>query len=93
MRGFEQLEDRRVLATIPVTLTSDALNPVNDGEITLREAISYVNGDPVPLADRSVFDFANLGTNDTITFAPGLSGDIDLTQGQINITDDVTIIG
>jgi len=95
-RGFEQLEDRRMLSTIPVTLASDAASPVDDGEITLREAIQYVNGVTVPAADQTAFDFANLGTNDTIVFstelADGLNGaTITLTNGELLITRSVTI--
>src|SRR5690606_30690670 len=88
----EQLEDRRLLATISVTLISDAASPVGDGEITLREAISYVNGDPVPEGDQTTFDFANLGTNDTIIFDLDPTEDtITLTEGELNIPEAVTI--
>ncbi len=68
-----------MLATIPVTLASDAGSPVDtDNGITLREAISYVNGVLVPDGDKTQFDFANLGTNDKIVF--------DLPAGQNKIT-------
>lgn len=91
-RGIEQLEDRRLLSTIPVTLASDAANPVNDGKITIREAIAYVNGEFVPPEDRAIFDYANLGTNDTILFDPDLDGEtIVLSAGQLEINRTVEI--
>ena len=89
---FERLEDRRLLATIPVTLSSDAVSPVDDGEITLREAIQYVNGVNVPDTDKTAFDFANLGTNDTIHFAlPAGENTITLAHGELSITESVKI--
>jgi hypothetical protein len=42
--GFERLEDRRVLATLTVSVSSDGPIANNDGNLTLREAIAYVNG-------------------------------------------------
>lgn len=75
--GFESLEDRRVLATIPVTLNADAPMPSGaDGGITLREAITYVNTQSVPQGDRNLglFDVNDLGTNDKITFDSSLNG-------------------
>jgi hypothetical protein len=63
------------LATLQVTLNTDALEKVGDGQLTLREAIRYVNGEDVPLGDQGAFDYANLGLPgqiDKIVFAPGL---------------------
>lgn len=49
--SFERLEDRRVLATLTVSLATDAQTPVEDGKLTLREAIQYINEDFIPLPD------------------------------------------
>jgi hypothetical protein len=64
-------------ANFQVTTTGDA------GAGSLRQAIADAN-----LAANSP---ANVP--DTITFAPAVSGEIRLTTGQIQITDDVTITG
>ena len=53
-------------------------NTNDSGPGSLRQAILNANANP--------------GT-DTITFAPGLSGTIVLTSGELHITDDVTIDG
>ncbi len=74
---MESLETRRVLANIEVTSLLDTTE-LNDGVITLREAIVVAN---------EVFGA------DTITFAPSLSGPIVLTQGQLSITDSLNITG
>ena len=91
---FEQLEDRRMLATIPVSLATDAANPTDlDNGITLREAITYVNTGDVPNGDQALIDFTEaLGTNDKIIFDSTLSGDtITLTEGQLYLLSSVNI--
>lgn len=40
----EYLEDRCMLATLTVNLNTDGAVPTNDGNLTFREAIAYVNG-------------------------------------------------
>ena len=80
-RGFRQLrhehlEDRRMLATLTVNVDTDG-GITNDGNLLLREAIAYVNGDENPLAlDRAQIDESvePLGTNDTILFDSSLNG-------------------
>ena len=77
---LESLESRRVLATFQVTSALDTINS-SDGAITLREAISSAN---------STFG------SDTITFASAINGmsiNRDLLQGELEITDSVTIAG
>jgi hypothetical protein len=75
------LEDRRLLAVVTVNTLSDTTD-LNDGLTTLREAIFATN--IVPGAD-------------TIEFAPSLtaggSASIVLTQGELKITDSLTIHG
>jgi hypothetical protein len=68
------------LLSLVVTTASDELDPVYDpDDLSLREAISLAN--------------ANAG-HDTITFAPAISGQsINLTLGQLTITDTATITG
>jgi CSLREA domain-containing protein len=78
---LEALEDRRLLAGITVTTLADTVN-FNDGVTSLREAIFAANTVPGP---------------DTIEFAPTLTANgaatILLTQGEIKITDSLTIDG
>lgn len=92
--GIETLEDRRVLATVTVSTASDVVdttatssiaaliaNPGLDGKISLREAIEAAN-------------FDQSAPSDTIQFAADLSNArITLTQGELSITDGVTIEG
>jgi len=78
---YEPLEDRRLLAVVTVNTLSDVTD-LNDNLTTLREAIFATN--LVPGAD-------------TITFAPALTANgpatILLTQGELRITDSLTITG
>jgi fibronectin-binding autotransporter adhesin len=78
--AFEPLEDRRMLS-ITVTTTADTVD-FNDGVTSLREAIFAAN--TVPGAD-------------TIEFAPALTASgpakILLTQGELKITDSLSITG
>lgn len=94
---LEKLEMRRVLA--PVTVNTDSDNTdVNlltidiptitssggagpDGVISLREAVAAAN------------NTNNVGGPDEITFASNVPPNIVLTDGHIQITDDLTIIG
>jgi CSLREA domain-containing protein len=70
--------------TFPVLLTVTKTADTNDGtcddDCSLREAIAQANSD---------------GQNDTIQFAPGVSGSIvlDGTLGGLNISGDMTIDG
>ena len=75
---FEPLEDRRMLATITVTSMADNLNV--DGVVTLREAIHA--------AEMNVsVDGSTAGSGaDTIQFAPGLSGSVD-----VSIVEDMAV--
>ena len=78
---LEPLEDRRLLAVVTVTTLSDTVD-FNDGVTSLREAIFAAN--LVPGAD-------------TIQFDPSLTAGgpakILLTQGELAITDPLTIDG
>jgi CSLREA domain-containing protein len=78
---MEPLEDRRLLAVVTVTTLDDTVD-FNDGVTSLREAIFAAN--LVPGAD-------------TIEFAPALTAGgpatILLTQGELKITDSLTISG
>jgi CSLREA domain-containing protein len=75
----EQLEDRRLLAVIPVTTDQDIVD-LNDGVTSLREAIFAAN--IVPGADEIVFDFGH-----------DEPAKILLTEGELEITDALTITG
>ena len=54
-------------------------NPLNGGDLSLREAIGLANG--------------SVGTGDDITFDSGLSGTINLGFGQLQVSSDMTITG
>ena len=71
------LEDRTLLAAIVVNSLADNTTG-GDGLTTLREAILAAN--------------ATSGA-DTISFAPGLNGTINLSLGQMTLTDSVRITG
>ncbi|QEG34847.1 choice-of-anchor Q domain-containing protein [Bythopirellula goksoeyrii] len=75
----EQLEDRRLLALLTVTTDQDVVD-FNDGVTSLREAIFAVN--TVPGADEIQFDFGHDGPATIL-----------LTQGELEITDSLTITG
>jgi CSLREA domain-containing protein len=75
----EHLEDRRLLAQLTVTTDQDIVD-LSDGETSLREAIFAAN--IVPGADEIVFDFNHDGPATIL-----------LTQGELAITDSLTITG
>jgi Right handed beta helix region len=78
---FESLEDRRMLAVALVTTLADTID-FNDGVTSLREAVFAAN---------------TLSGPDTINFDPALTanglGKILLTQGELKITESLTING
>jgi len=70
---LELLEDRSMLATLTVNNLSDAVSP-GAGQVTLRQAI-------VASESQTATALGDIGTgNDTIVFAAGLEGAIDLSQ-------------
>lgn len=73
----ERLERREMLTAYTVTTLNDVVNP-GDGVVSLREALDSAN--------------TNAGA-DTIQFASGLNGTVSLTNGELIITDSVTITG
>jgi predicted outer membrane repeat protein len=78
--GFELLEDRALLATIPVTTALDTVN-AGDGVTSLREAVAEANA---------------TATHDTITFTGLTSGGpaaIVLSLGELWIREALTIDG
>jgi hypothetical protein len=79
--GVEPLEDRRLLALVTVNTLTDSVD-FNDGLTSLREAIFATN---------------LIGGADTIDFAASLTSSgpatLTLTQGELKITDDLTIAG
>ena len=75
---LETLEDRRMLAVATVDTELDVVD-INDGLTSLREAIFAAN---------------TISGADTIEFDPSLAGKtILLTQGELLISDDLTING
>jgi len=94
----EHLEGRHMLATLTVSVNSDGSILPNDGNLTLREAIAYVNRDAEPLAGDLTHITGTFGQNDMINFstdpADGLNGGrilLDDFLGQLTITESVTI--
>ena len=75
----EHLEDRRLLAVVTVDTPLDVID-FNDGKTSLREAIFATN--TVPGADEIRFDFGHDGPETIL-----------LTQGELAITDSLTITG
>src|SRR5688572_18262330 len=78
---IEPLEDRRLLAVVTVSTLGDTVD-FNDGVTSLREAVFATN---------------LVGGADTINFAAALTSGgpakLTLTQGELPITDALTIIG
>lgn len=71
------------------TITVDTLaDPGAGGECSLRSAIASVNTQAAVDAC-----YAGDGVNDTIEFAPGLTGQITLSGSSLELTSDVTITG
>ncbi len=81
----ESLETRALLSTITVTSLDD--NITEDGEVTLREAIEAAN------TDTSVDGSAAGDGADTIVFADGLLGKIELTEGTLVTEGELIIKG
>ena len=107
--GVERLEDRRVLATLTVNVTSDAAldsfgDGLDDGSLTLREAIAAANGTYTPVnpsGDLLQIDQTTdpLGQNDVIVFDfdadpafSGITGDPadDIRKAKITLLHSVT---
>jgi len=101
---FESLEDRRVLATLTVNADYDSMADIDDGNLTLREAIRVVNDDYNPVLSNGdnlqINTFGGnepIGTNDTIIFnLPAGQKTITLDSssggpGHLEITQTVTI--
>ncbi len=83
---LEALERRIAPATLLVNSLLDNTTP-GDGLVTLREAILASN-------NHTMDDLGQTGTgNDIINFAPGLTGTIALTLGELDINDNLTITG
>ncbi len=95
----EILEDRRMLATLTVNVNDDFADNIDNGLLTLREAIAVISGTFTPTAqngDKVQIDTSidPIGTNDKIVFDSTISGaTITLTQGQLAITETVSILG
>ena len=75
---MEGLEDRKLLTTFTVTTRLDG----PDVEGSLRQAVEIANATP-----------NTVGEPDVIEFADNVKGTIKLTEGELAITDDLTIDG
>ena len=84
---YNPLEQRLALTTFVVTSLDDGI--ANDGLVTLREAIVAANTNAAS-GDAAAGD----SNGDIIRFAPSLAdGTINLTEGQLTISDDLSIQG
>jgi hypothetical protein len=105
----EQLEDRRMLAVLTVDTNTDVADAVGDGDLSLREAIAVVNqgGNYLTASyflpgglrvlsqgEKDQFNVSGggLGTNDSILLT-SRSGTITLSGTQLDISEDVVIVG
>ena len=88
----ENLEERRLLATITVTTNAD--NVTQDNDVTLREAIIAANTNQ-PVLNAANQPLANTKGDvglDTIEFAAGLRGDFQLgATGDLDVTETLKI--
>lgn len=107
--SIEWLEDRRVLATLIVNSNTDAAlisgAGVNDGLLTLREAVAVVNGTYLPPASTPAPNedsdqiIGPIGANDKIVFDSSVFGPngsaskIELLHGELTIENSVIIDG
>ena len=82
---IESYETRALLSAIVVTSLAD--NITSDGKVTLREAVTAAN------TDTSVDGSSPGNGADIIRFAPGLTGTISMSLGQIEISSSLTING
>lgn len=86
---MEALEDRRLLA---VTVGNDT-DVVNAPDLTsIAALVANDGGDGISLREAVVAANNTAGAN-VINFAPAVQGTISLTNGQLDITDDLTIHG
>ena len=86
--NYQKLEPKNLLTTLTVTTTSDVVD-LNDGLISLREAIFAAN-DNAAYGDAAAGDV----TGDVIQFDPSIAGGtIELNGSEIEISDDVVIRG
>jgi len=87
--GYEQLEQRQLLATFLVNSIGDDASGGIDGVLSLREAV-------IASSTNASFGDAVAGdaTGDIIRFDSSLAGQtITLTNGHLNVTDDLMILG
>jgi hypothetical protein len=87
---LEVLEDRLAPAVLTVNTTSDGNDP---SVLSLRQAIQAVDSQSLANLSPQQQVSGILGDNDQIQFAPGLTGTIQLTQGELDITQPVRIDG
>ena len=84
---YDSLERRSLLATFLVTTTADVVD-ADDGLLSLREAVTAANSN-------EAFSDAPAGDvdGDRIVFAELDDSQYTLTEGQLEITDDLTVRG
>jgi len=85
---IETLENRRLLA---VTVGNES--DVVDGDVSSIAALVADSGSDGISLREAIVAANNTAGADEIDFAPGVKGTISLTNGQLDITDDLTING
>ena len=85
---MESLEDRRLLA---VTVGNDG-DLINGNVDSIADLIAADGGDGISLRE-AITAANNTAGVDVIEFAPQVKGTISLTNGQLDVTDELTING
>ena len=86
-QAYESLEPKMLLTTFVVNTTADSPAGLDDGLISLREAVTAAN-------TNAAFGDAPAGddTGDRILFADELENStVTLTEGELTLTDDVLV--
>ena len=91
--SFDQLEARHLLATLVVNSAADLPVDLSDGVVTLRDAIHAANTDMLVAPGAETGSGSDTITFDGSVFSGGTNSLIRLTEGELEITDTLTIDG
>ena len=91
--SFDQLEARHLLATLVVNSAADLPVDLSDGVVTLRDAIHAANTDMLVAPGAETGSGSDTITFDGSVFSGGTNSLIRLTEGELEITETLTIDG